>query len=99
MTVKHLPRVAFLFDLFLFAAPAAAAPSDLDPAFLDAVGAGLTGSCYPASFPSGAVQALGIQPDGEILVGNGGGMSRFNNSGELTALKRLNADGTFGAGR
>src|SRR5690606_26030213 len=59
------------------------------------VGAGLTGSGYPESFPTGAVQALGVQPDGKILVGSGGGMSRFNNAGELSALKRLNADGTL----
>ncbi len=72
-----------------------AAPGDLDTAFTTNVGAGLTGSGYPERFPNGAVQALGIQPDGKILVGSGGGMSRFNNAGELTALKRLNADGTL----
>ena len=72
-----------------------AAPSDLDPVFLNGLGLGITGSSYPADGPTGAVQALGIQPGGKILVGGGGGMGRHNNQGELTALKRLLPDGSL----
>lgn len=74
---------------------AIAAPADLDPVFLNGVGLGITGSTYPDQGPTGAVQALGIQPSGAILVGGGGGMGRHNNLGELTALKRLLPDGSL----
>ncbi|WP_184208965.1 immunoglobulin domain-containing protein [Prosthecobacter dejongeii] len=72
-----------------------AAPADLDPVFLSGIGVGITGPTYPDSGPTGAVQALGIQPSGAILVGGGGGMGRHNNVGELTALKRLLPDGSL----
>jgi uncharacterized delta-60 repeat protein len=93
MMAKPLSYVASA--LLLLTPVVHAAPDDLDTGFLTHIGAGLTGSGYPERFPTGAVQALGIQPDGKILIGSGGGMSRFNNAGELTALKRLNADGTL----
>lgn len=93
MLAKPLSHVASA--LLLLTSVVSAAPGDLDAEFLTNVGDGLTGSGYPERFPTGAVQALGIQPDGKILIGSGGGMSRFNNTGELTALKRLNADGTL----
>jgi uncharacterized delta-60 repeat protein len=93
MTAKILSRAASA--LFLLSFAVIAAPGDLDPGFLSNVGAGITGSGYPDSFPTGAVQAMGIQPDGKILIGSGGGMSSFDDEGEFTALKRLNADGTL----
>ncbi len=93
-------KLRSLSVLFVLAASTLlnAAPGDLDAGFITNLGAGITGSGYPDSFPTGAVQAVGIQPDGKILLGSGGGMSRFNNTGALTALKRLNADGTLDAG-
>lgn len=92
-------KIACLSALaFLSVSTLSAAPGDLDQAFLNQIGAGITGSGYPERFPNGAVQAMGIQPDGKILLGSGGGMSRYNNAGELTALKRLNTDGSLDAG-
>lgn len=92
-------KIACLSALaFLSVSTLSAAPGDLDQAFLNQIGAGITGSGYPERFPNGAVQAMGIQPDGKILLGSGGGMSRYNNAGVLTALKRLNADGSLDAG-
>lgn len=71
-----------------------AAPGDLDPVFRAGLGVGLTPASYP-TFDSGtgATNAVALQSDGRILAG--GNVSRFNNSGALTALKRLNADGTL----
>lgn len=93
--VANMKKLLLPALALLLVPPLSAAPGDLDQTFLNNLGAGITGSGYPDRFPNGAVQALGIQPDGKILLGSGGGMSRFNNTGELTALKRLNADGTL----
>lgn len=71
-----------------------AAPGDLDPTFLTGIGAGLTPSSYPTfDNGTGATNAVALQSTGKILAG--GNISKFNNTGELTALKRLNADGTL----
>jgi uncharacterized delta-60 repeat protein len=57
---------------------------------------GLTPSGYPTfDNGTGAVNAVALQSDGKILAG--GNVSKFNNTGALTALKRLNADGTLDA--
>lgn len=85
-----LPALALLL-----VPPLSAAPGDLDQAFLNNLGAGITGENYPTHEPPGAQNAVALQPDGKILVG--GSRSRFNNTGELTALKRLNPDGTLDA--
>lgn len=90
-----LPRVLFsaLSFVLLTSTFSQAASGDLDPTFLTGVGAGITGSAYPETIPTGAVNAVALQPDGKILAG--GNLSRHNNTGELTALKRLLPDGTL----
>ena len=71
-----------------------AAPGDLDPAFVSGIGAGLTPSSYPTfDTGTGAVNAVALQSDGRILAG--GNISRYNNTGALTALKRINPDGSL----
>ncbi len=91
MLAKPLSHVASA--LLLLTSIAAAAPGDLDTAFLTNLGEGITGENHPTHNPPGAQNAVALQPDGKILVA--GSRSRFNNTGELTALKRLNADGTL----
>ncbi|MBP9913209.1 MAG: immunoglobulin domain-containing protein [Opitutaceae bacterium] len=87
---------ASLFYASLAASLLTAAPGDLDPAFLSNIGAGLTPDSYPTfDTGTGAVNAVALQSDGRIIAG--GNISKFNNTGDLTALKRLNADGTLDA--
>ncbi|HLP24096.1 MAG TPA: hypothetical protein VK477_00360, partial [Acidobacteriota bacterium] len=90
--MKPFPAVACaaLFSVAILHA----APGDLDPAFLSNLGAGLTPPSYPTfDNGTGAVNAVALQPDGKIIAG--GNVSRFNHTGALTSLKRLNADGTL----
>ncbi|WP_438480370.1 beta strand repeat-containing protein [Oleiharenicola lentus] len=71
-----------------------AAPGDLDSTFLTGIGAGLTPNSYPAfTGGTGATNAVALQATGKIIAG--GNVSKFNNTGALSALKRLNADGTL----
>lgn len=71
-----------------------AAPGDVDPVFRQGIGVGLTPASYPTfDNGTGAVNAVALQSDGRILAG--GNVSRFNQTGDLTPLKRLNADGTL----
>lgn len=93
MMAKPLSYVASA--LLLLPPVVHAAPGDLDMGFLTNLGAGITGENHPTHNPPGAQNAVALQPDGKILVG--GSRSRFNNTGELTALKRLNPDGTLDA--
>ena len=93
MLAKPFSHVASA--LLLLTSVVSAAPGDLDTSFLTNVGAGITGENHPSHNPPGAQNAVALQPDGKILVA--GSRSRFNNTGELTALKRLNADGTLDA--
>ncbi len=89
MKLLHAAALAFCLPSFL-----CAAPGDLDAPFVANIGAGLTPSSYP-TFDSGtgATNAVALQSTGKIIAG--GNISRYNNTGELTALKRLNADGTL----
>lgn len=83
-----------LICLFLAATPLCAAPADLDPAFVAGIGVGLTPPNYPTfETGTGAVNAVALQSDGKILAG--GNISRYNNTGALTALKRINPDGSL----
>lgn len=89
-----LLRTSVLLASILSASALSAAPGDLDPTFLTGIGAGLTPSSYPTfDNGTGATNAVALQSNGKILAG--GNISKFNNTGELTALKRLNADGTL----
>jgi len=73
-----------------------AAPGDVDPVFRQNLGVGLTPASYPTfDNGTGAVNAVALQSDGRILAG--GNVSRFNQTGDLTPLKRLNSDGTLDA--
>ncbi|MCA1963970.1 MAG: hypothetical protein LDL31_08505, partial [Prosthecobacter sp.] len=87
------PYLAAALCLLASLDPCSAAPGDVDGLFLTNVGVGITGSDHPNPFPTGAQNAVALQPGGKIIVG--GARSRFNDSGELTVLKRLNADGTL----
>ena len=74
--------------------PAGAAPGDLDPAFVAGIGAGITPESYPTfDTGTGAVNAVALQSDGKILAG--GNVSKYNDTGSLSVLKRLNSDGSL----
>ena len=78
-----------------FALPALLAQdASLDATFVSTLSPGLTPSSYvpPPAAPdfsagTGAVNATALQSDGKILAG--GNISRYQTSGDLTALKRL----------
>lgn len=72
------------------------APGDLDAAFVTGIGIGITPDSYP-TFDSGtgAVNAVALQSDGKILAG--GNVSKYNNTGALSVLKRINPDGSLDA--
>lgn len=73
---------------------ASAAPGDLDAAFVSGIGAGITPPGYP-DFESGtgSVNAVALQSDGKIIAG--GRLSKYNNSGSLATLRRINPDGSL----
>lgn len=87
-------RAAMLALTCVVTSLAFAAPGDLDSTFVTNIGAGLTPAAYPAfDNGTGATNTVALQSNGKILAG--GNVSRFNNTGALTSLKRLNADGTL----
>lgn len=93
--MKPLPPLAVLAaSLLVFTRSLVAAPGDVDTTFLAGIGAGLTPDSYP-TFDSGtgAVNEVALQSTGKIIAG--GNISKFNNTGALTVLKRLNADGSL----
>ncbi|HWB02374.1 MAG TPA: immunoglobulin domain-containing protein [Verrucomicrobiales bacterium] len=78
------------------AQPAGATSGQLDSAFVTGIGAGLTPQSYPTfDGGTGAVNAVALQSTGKILAG--GNISKYNNTGSLNALKRINADGSLDA--
>ncbi len=91
--IRYLSSIATLGLLVAWGA-AIAAPGDLDPVFVAGIGAGVTPESYP-TFDSGtgAVNAVALQSDGKILAG--GNISKYNNSGALNVLKRINPDGSL----
>lgn len=88
------PLAVLAASLLVFSRSLVAAPGDLDATFVSGIGAGLTPDSYP-TFDSGtgAVNAVALQSTGRIIAG--GNISKFNNTGALTVLKRLNPDGTL----
>ncbi len=89
MQLESLSRLVALVSFSLASVLSlSAASGDLDPGFITEIGAGLTPDSYP-SFTSGtgATNAIALQSDGKIIAG--GNVSKFNNTGGLTALKRL----------
>lgn len=92
-SIRFLTSIAAI-SLLVAGSGAIAAPGDLDPAFVAGIGAGITPDSYP-TFDSGtgAVNAVALQSDGKILAG--GNISKYNNSGTLNVLKRINPDGSL----
>ena len=76
---------------------ALATDSSLDSAFVSTISPGITPDGYPTwNNGTGAVNAVALQSDGKIVIG--GNISRYQAppaGSTMTALKRLNADGTF----
>jgi len=73
------------------------ATGQLDSAFVSTIGAGITPEGYPTfDNGTGAVNAVALQSTGKILAG--GNISKYNNSGALNPLKRVNADGSQDTG-
>ncbi|HEX2748419.1 MAG TPA: Calx-beta domain-containing protein, partial [Verrucomicrobiales bacterium] len=71
-----------------------AASGQLDAAFVSGIGSGLTPQGYPTfDDGTGAVNAVALQSTGKILAG--GNISKYNKTGSLTALKRINSDGSL----
>ena len=89
MHLVSLSRLVALVSVCVASAfPLSAASGDLDPVFITGIGAGLTPDSYPAfTSGTGATNAVTLQSDGKIIAG--GNVSKFNNTGDLTALKRL----------
>lgn len=93
-TIIQNLRASIVAGFVFFSISASAAPGDLDPTFVAGIGAGITPPNYPTfETGTGAVNAVALQSDGKILAG--GNVSRYNNTGSLTALKRITPDGSL----
>ena len=89
-------RLATLACFVLLGTKLLATDPGLDAAFVTTIGAGLTPDGYPTfDSGSGATNAVALQSDGKIIAGGNG--SKYNKTGALTALKRLNGGGSFDA--
>ena len=99
MQLESLSRLLALVSFSVASALSlSAASSDLDTGFVSTIGAGLTPENYPDTnhnTGTGAANAVALQSDGKIIVG--GNISKYNNTGELTPLKRLLPTGALDA--
>lgn len=87
MQLESLFRFVALLSL-TSALSLSAASGELDTGFTSSISPGLTPTSYPTfDNGTGAVNATALQSDGKILAG--GNVSRYQTSGDLTALKRL----------
>ncbi len=95
--MKHVRLFRFLalsVSLFGLSSPGAASSPALDTAFVSTIGSGLTPDSYPTfDGGTGATNVIVLQADGKIVAG--GNVSKYNKTGNLTALKRLNSDGSL----